>query len=67
MLDSRGWGQKWEHATLPRQTSTTDTMRGEASDFAAMRDAFRNAGFCTEASPRIVSVCLLYTSDAADE
>ena len=26
-------------------------MRGEASDFAAMRDAFRNAGLCTEATP----------------
>ena len=24
-------------------------MRGETSDFAAMRDAFRNAGLCTEA------------------
>ena len=27
------------------------TMRGEASDFAAMRDAFRSAGLCTEATP----------------
>ena len=26
-------------------------MRGEASDFAAMRDAFRSAGLCTEATP----------------
>ena len=26
-------------------------MRGETSDFAAMRDAFRHAGLCTEATP----------------
>ena len=29
----------------------TDKMGREASDFAAMRDAFRHAGLCTEATP----------------
>ena len=42
-------------------------MRGEASDFAAMRDAFRNAGFCTEATPAaLVESWCARRDDASD-
>ena len=60
-------GQKWEHATLPRRTNATDAMRGEASDFAAMRDAFRNAGLCTESTPAaLVESWCARRDDASD-
>ena len=42
-------------------------MRGEASDFAAMRDAFRNAGLCTESTPAaLVESWCARRDDASD-
>ena len=42
-------------------------MRGEASDFAAMRDAFRSAGLCSEATPAaLVESWCARRDDASD-